>query len=132
MPRTWMGLGLATLLLLGYVHQRVALVRLGYQVEQLRKVRDDFLDQRRVLDYNILTLQSPVILNRRLAAADVKLTAPRAVDVWEGGKGPSSAAVSAVSPSKATAGWFSKAQRWTSRWLEGGREAEAKPALGGE
>ena len=81
MKQFFLVLILSTCLALGYVQQRVWLITLGYQVERLVAQRDDFLDQHRVLVYNVLALQSPVILDERLAQRDVQLTPPKAVEV---------------------------------------------------
>ena len=130
MKRFFLGLILSTCLALGYVQQRVWLITLGYQVERLSAQRDDLLDQHRVLHYNVLALQSPVILDERLAQRDVQLTPPKAVEVlphrlevsppgsaWRG--------ISQPEPS-----WWKQAWKQGSRWLEDGRQAIAEPTRG--
>ena len=119
----------ATLLALGYVQQRISLVTLGYDVEALNSQRDDLLDQHRVLHYNVLALQSPVILDERLARqavqleppADIQVVAPRLTPVE--GVPPRGLAL----PSPETP-WWRQALRQSARWLENGRQAVAAPA----
>ncbi len=126
---------LATLLALGVVHQRVALVTAGYEIEKLRGMRDDLLDQNRVLNYNVLTLQSPVILNRRLEEKQVQLTPPKAIEVlvpqapWIS-SGPSESVrrdLLAEGLGKSEPTWVGKTRELAVNWLGSGRQAEAKP-----
>ncbi|MBI3317991.1 MAG: hypothetical protein HYZ90_02425 [Candidatus Omnitrophica bacterium] len=119
-----------TCLALLVVQQKVSLIHLGYRVEELRKIKIDLLDQHRVIQYNVLALRSPVILNRRLAVADVKLTPPQAVEVVPStGSGFSTIAQGGWIQSNGVRGWLQGAVRVASRWLEGVRSAEAQPAL---
>ena len=127
MTRYLAGLAVGTVLALGYVQQRVCLVRLGYEVESTAGLRDELLDQNRVLQYNVLALQSPVILEGRLAQSDVRLAPPTVVEVL-------SPSVSAVSPaplwegSSSDSSWLDQVWTFTSRWLEkGSRQAVAAP-----
>lgn len=117
-----------TFLALGYVQQRVSLVALGYDVEALDSQRDDLLDQHRVLHYNVLALQSPVILDERLARQAVQLAPPADVQVvtprWVA---PSPAPEWGASPIP-EASWWRQALRQSARWLENGRQAVAAPA----
>ena len=127
MKRFFLVLFLSTGLALGYVQQRVWLITLGYQVEKLSAQRDDLLDQHRVLHYNVLTLQSPVILDERLAQRDVQLTPPKAVEVLPPrlGTNPPTPLWSGMSQPEPS--WWQQAWKQGSRWLENGRQAIAEP-----
>lgn len=81
MKRFLAGWVIITALALGCVHAKICLIRLGYDVESLQRRRDEILDQNRVLQYNVLTLRSPVILGERLAQRDIRLIPPAAVEV---------------------------------------------------
>lgn len=123
-------LTLATALGLLYVHERVILMTTGYRVEELRGAKDDLLDQHRVLHYNVLTLQSPVILNQRLASARVELTPAQNVEIVGGA--PQSV-FGAVAKPKAEPfspfEWVKPIQRLAVRWLLGSRQAVAEPGV---
>ena len=117
-----------TLLALGYVQQRVSLVLLGYSVEALNSQRDDLLDQHRVLHYNVLALQSPMILDERLARQAVQMEPPADIQVFtprlvSSSPVPDWNVVPAVESS-----WWRQALRQSARWLENGRQAVAAPA----
>ena len=124
-----LGLLLTTGLSLAYVQQRVSLILLGYEVEELASMRDDLLDQHRVLHYNVLALQSPVILNERLARQDVRLAPPTDFEIIT----PRLVAPSAqlgleiVPPAPGSTG-ISELFRQSARWLENGRQAVAAPS----
>ncbi len=128
MKKFFVLLFLGTFLALGYVQQRVSLVTLGYEVEGLSSQRDDLLDQHRVLHYNVLALQSPVILDERLARqavqmeppADIQVVIPRLVS-----PAPVQEWNSAIAPEPS---WWRQALRQSARWLENGRQAVAAPA----
>ena len=128
MRRFFIGLILSTCLALGYVQQRVWLITLGYRVEWLAAQRADLLDQHRVLHYNVLALQSPVILDERLAQRDVQLTPPKAVEVLPHRleTNPPVPAWSGVSQPEFS--WWQQAWKQGSRWLENGRQAIAEPS----
>ena len=128
MKNFFVGLLLATALALGYVQQRIWLITLGYRVESLSSVRDDLLDQYRVLNYNVLTLQSPVILDERLAQRDVQLTPPKTIEILPPrlGMHPPGPALSAQPQSEPS--WWKLALRQGAQWFEDGRQAIAEPA----
>lgn len=128
MKNFFVGLLAVTVLALGYVQQRIWLITLGYRVESLSSARDDLLDQYRVLNYNVLTLQSPVILDERLAKRDVQLTPPKAVEILPPrlGTPPPGPVLSALSQSEPF-GW-KQALRQGTQWFEDGRQAVAEPA----
>ena len=127
MKRFFLYWALGTVLALGLVHQKVDLIRLGYEVEGLGHARDDLLDQHRVLQYNVLTLQSPVILQERLAQRDVLLGPPRTVEIVPvltpaGPLAPSAEGMTALEPSV-----WEKALRFAMSWFGGGPQAVAEP-----
>ena len=131
MKRLVIGFILITCMALTYVQQRVVLVGLGYQVETLRHKKEELLDQHRVLNYNVLTLRSPVILHQRLARRDVQLTPPQQVEIVP--RHP----VMRVSPvfqsgqggPRGESVWLRGAGRLAARWFDNGQQAEAEPAL---
>ncbi len=130
MQRFLGGLSLVTCLSLVYVQQRISLVTLGYQVESLRHKRDDLLDQHRVLNYNVLTLQSPMILNKRLERQSVQLTVPQHVEVVHHPGPPVLMALQGEESVARGPSWLlQEAKRMAGNWLEMGRQAEAKPVL---
>ena len=131
MRRFLIGLGIAACLALGYVQQRVTLVHMGYEVEGLRRLKDDLLDQHRVLQYNVLTLRSPVILSQRLARADVKLTPPQHVEILSSQTQRVVTASPTQTSVQALPSWVQRAREFATRWLEGGRQAVAEPAQEG-
>ena len=123
----FLALVLATVLGLGYVHQRVALIASGYDVESLRRTKNDLVDQNQVLAYNVLTLCSPAILNERLAQKNILMTAPRAVQVLAPHMpsvmvGTGGARRTQVDPS-----WLRQTMKLAVRWIEGSRPAVAEP-----
>lgn len=128
MKKFFVTLLVSTFLALGYVQQRVSLVALGYDVEAMGSRRDDLLDQHRMLHYNVLALQSPMILDERLARQAVWLAPPADVQVV------TPKLISAVSapewsghPGLETP-WWQQALRQSARWLQNGRQAVAAPA----
>ena len=130
MRRILGGVVLAIVLALVYVQQRVVLVTEGYQVESLRRVREELLDQHQVLRYNVLTLRSPVILSHRLARGDVQLAPPQQVEILSGtGYRAGMLPVAVGIPVKAVPNVFQRAERFASRWLDNGRKAEAEPTF---
>ena len=129
MRRFLTGLVLMMCMSLAYVQQRVILVTMGYQVETLRHKKDDLLDQHRVLNYNVLTLQSPVILSQRLAHRDVQLTPPRQVEILPRQiTGNSLVSVEQAQPKREPV-WLQGVGRLAAHWLDNGRQAEAEPVL---
>lgn len=128
MRRYFLGLGLATVMALVYVQQRVSVINLGYEVERLGSLRDDLLDQHRVLDYNVLTFRSPVILQERLSRQNVQLIPPAAVEVLSSrsGTAPSSPAWGAWVQSEPS--WLDRVLTFATQWAEQDRQAVAAPA----
>ena len=124
----FVGLFLATAAALGVVQQRVSLITLGYEVEATTSLRDDLLDQHRVLHYNISALQSPVILDRRLARGDVQLAPPQEVEFIVPRRVSPLPSASWDGISKPGLSWWQQALERGVRWMESGRQAVAAPA----
>lgn len=120
-------LTLAAILALGYVHQQVALVAAGYEVEALRRLKEELLDQRQVLHYNVLTLCSPAILDKRLAQQNIRLTTPRAIQLLTPQLPISLAQVGQVGKGQEGPSWFKAALRLAASLLEPSRPAVAEP-----
>ncbi|MCM8812231.1 MAG: hypothetical protein NC910_04185 [Candidatus Omnitrophica bacterium] len=120
-------LTVTTVFCLGYVQQRVMLVEDGYRVERLRQLKDELLDQHRVLHYNVLTLRSPVILSKRLERRDIQLNPPQQIEVLR-----AEAIQSPVSTQRAQASgrpmWLQLARKAATSILGINRQAQAKPA----
>ena len=121
-------LTLAGSLALGYVHQKVCLVTLGYRVEALGRQRDELLDQHRVLNYNVLALRSPVILEERLAQQNIQLAPPKTIEVLS----PPPRAVPSVSMLHGVVGpvpsMWRRVLELAANWLGNGQQAVAEPA----
>lgn len=128
MKNFFVGLFVTTVLALGVVQQRIWLITLGYQVESTSSLRDDLLDQYRVLHYNVLALQSPVILDERLARRDVQLAPPKAVEILPPRLGTHPAGPVLSSLTQPEPAWWKQALRQGTRWFEEGRQAVAEPA----
>lgn len=132
MSKYFLGLGLATVMALCYVQQRVWVITLGYDVERMGSLRDDLLDQHRVLNYNVLALRSPVILEERLSRKNVQLIPPTAVEVLSPRSGT-------VPPAPTWEGWVQSEPSWLERvltfarrWAQEGPHAVAEPAKDGQ
>ena len=132
MKRYLLFLGMGTILALGYIHQRVCLIRLGYQVESLGCQRDDLLDQHRMLHYNVLTLRSPFILEERLAQRNIQLTPPRAVEVLSPTLRMAPATTGWVQTAPTRSGWLQRVLRLATAWFGGEQQAVAEPAREGK
>jgi hypothetical protein len=130
MRRFLVHVGLGTFFALAYVQQRVVLISEGYQVEKLRRLKDDLLDQHRVLHYNVFTLQSPVVLDQRLTQQDGQWTPPENVEILH----PRILDLYAASPSQegvlkeGPAPWLKKVRAVAAHWFWTGQQAEAEPA----
>ncbi len=127
MKKFFAWLTIATLLALGCVHQKVCLIRLGYEVEALGHVRDELLDQHRVLQYNVLTLRSPVILHERLAQRNIELIPPRTVEVLNSPFRAGPPAPSFAAAARPALLFWQRALRLAAGWLGAGRQAVAEP-----
>ncbi len=123
-------LALATVLALIYVQQRVVLVTEGYKVESLRRQKEEFLDQHRVLHYNVLALQSPVILSKRLEGRDVRLNPPQHIEVLHRQMEPYPIVLQGVELGAVKPTWLQQVRQLAVGVLGVNRQAEAKPAQG--
>ena len=131
MKRFILGWGMAVLLALGYVQQRVGLITLGYQVESLNSERDDLLDQHRVLNYNVLALRSPVILDERLSKQDVQLIPPQAIEILSlPSRVHTSSGLAWGRAIRPEGSWWQQALKQGTRWLGLTRLAVAEPVGG--
>ena len=66
-----------TTLSICYVHQQIELVKHSYEVRSNQQKLNDLLDQTRILQYNVIALETPVNLEKRLEANDVNLIQPQ-------------------------------------------------------
>jgi hypothetical protein len=123
-------LAMTTCLALVYVQQRVVLVTEGYRVEALRRTKEELLDQHRVLHYNVLTLQSPIILSKRLEDGDVQLNPPQHVEILHRQMVPYPTSLQRVEAGAVKPTWVQQARRLAVGVLGVDRQAEAKPDQG--
>ena len=63
---------IVTLVALGYVYQRVEIVKLGYGVQENRRQLSSLVDQNSRLMYNLSKLESPRYLLASLSSEEVK------------------------------------------------------------
>ena len=68
---------LMTLFGLFYVHLEVEAVRIGYRIRKQDETKTLFLDRARALKYNIARLSAPNILEKKLLAQKIELSAPK-------------------------------------------------------
>lgn len=129
MRKFFVVLGMGTCLALGVVRQRVGLILLGYRVEAMSSIRDELLDQHRMLHYNVLALRSPVILDGRLARRDIQLTPPKAVEVLAPPRGSHPLEPVWGGLHSMEAPWWRQALRLGARWFGAGQQAIAEPAV---
>lgn len=116
------------LLLLAYVQLQISGISCGYRLEALKEMEAEFLDQHRVLQYNVLILRSPVILSKRLGEQKIQLKPPRAVELLPGKVTHSlSSSLPVRSPQARVPTFLKQAGTVVARWIEGGRQAEAEP-----
>jgi hypothetical protein len=130
MRRFFVGLGVGIVLALGCVQQKIALIRIGYAVEELSGLRDELLDQRQVLQYNVLTLRSPVILRERLAQRNIQLIPPRTVEVLYSPLRGNPSAPSLEAATRPALFLLQRALRLAMDWLGAARQAVAQPFRG--
>lgn len=65
-----------TLVALMYVNQKVALIRLSYDIKEKERLHSELLDRNKILLYNVKHLESPARLERVLLAQNLKLEVP--------------------------------------------------------
>lgn len=68
---------LMTLFGLFYVHLEVEAVRIGYRIRKQDETKTLFLDRARALKYNIARLSAPSVLEKKLLAQKIELSAPK-------------------------------------------------------
>jgi len=66
-----------TAISLAYVHQEMELVKFSYKVQSSQKTLDGLLDQNRLLEYNVIALETPVNIERQLKANRIELVLPK-------------------------------------------------------
>ncbi len=133
MRKFFLALAGVTVLALLHVQLGVSIIASGYRVEAAHRLKEQFLDLKRVLQYNVLTLRSPAILSSRLRQREIELVAPREIEILQPDRPPSP---SAMAPQRnfpesqgrfRGGGWLQSIYRFAASLLEGGRQAEAKP-----
>lgn len=129
MRRFFVCLVMGTCAALFCVHQRILLIRLGYQVESTATLRDELLDQNRVLQYNVSALESPRILDERLSRQSVELAPAQSVEVMTPRfRVTDGSAPKYLQTASAKTPWWQQTLRNGTRWLEESRQAIAAPA----
>ncbi len=59
-----------------YVQQQISLLKLSYQIKDKEKTLQELLDKNKILMYNILALEAPASLEKRLIVKNVRLEMP--------------------------------------------------------
>ncbi|MEA3329005.1 MAG: hypothetical protein U9Q08_04715 [Candidatus Omnitrophota bacterium] len=72
---------IVTTVVLAYTWQQIELVKVSYEIKNLREQAVTLLDQNRFLRYNVANLRSPERLARYVACQNPNLTEP--VKLWE-------------------------------------------------
>lgn len=70
-----------TLLLLGYVAQKVNLVRLSYEIERKEKMFEEYLEEQKHLRFKVAYLKSPRRLEAMMEAAKISFQLPREIRI---------------------------------------------------
>ncbi len=65
-----------TLVALIYVNQKVALIRLSYDIKEKERLHSELLDRNKILLYNVKYLESPARLEKVLLAKNLKWEIP--------------------------------------------------------
>ena len=73
MKRFVMAVGCVTVVAVAYVWQRAELVNLSYTIHRQEEELTRLVDQQRLLEYNVLTRESPATLQQKLEAVDPSL-----------------------------------------------------------
>lgn len=60
-----------------YVQQQISLLKLSYQIKDKEKSLQELLDKNKILMYNILALEAPASLEKRLIVKNVRLEMPQ-------------------------------------------------------
>ena len=69
------------ILALGYIHQQIELVKVGYAINQQEQALVQLVDQNRILGYNVSYLKAAPHLEKRLMARQVKMSMPQTQQV---------------------------------------------------
>jgi len=64
---------LITIFTLFHVHQKIEIIKLGYELQAKRQVLRDTLDEQRCLIYRINAMESPLELRKRLFEESIEL-----------------------------------------------------------
>lgn len=62
-----------TIFTLFHVHQKIEIIKLGYELQAKRQVLRDTLDEQRCLIYRINAMESPLELRKRLFEESIEL-----------------------------------------------------------
>jgi len=73
-----------TLLALLYVHQRVELVKLSYEIDCKEKCLNEMLDRKEHLGYNVDNLEAPSRLENILLAKNIEIGLPKRAQIVKG------------------------------------------------
>lgn len=65
-----------TLMSLVFVHQQIEIIKQGYKMQSSQKQFNELLDQNSMLEYNVIALKSPHILESRLASSNIQMVLP--------------------------------------------------------
>lgn len=69
-------LTIVTAIMLGYVHQKIELLKVSYSIEERREDLVKLLDQNNFLLYNLIALKSPYNLEQLLSAKNATFELP--------------------------------------------------------
>lgn len=115
-----------TMAALVYVTQQTSLVRLSYDIKNKEGRYSELLDRNRILLYNVKYLESPVRLEKELAAKNMKLEVPSKEKIILVSASVPQSTVGVVEKER-TDGVFRKIRQTTTNILALGPEAQAKP-----
>ena len=117
--RTFKLLAVGTLLVLGYVHEQVSILRASYALEKKEREVARLSEEYKLAKFQLARRRSPGFLNRELKAKSLNLAPPKAVQVvWVLKPKLVPAVPDQAPPAKPNA--FS--------WMSFSREAQAKPS----
>lgn len=81
MGKTIFGVGLLTLLLLLYVHEQVALVRVSYQIDAKQAKLTRMSEEYRQLKFEVDQLKAPRLLEEKMKKLSLDLSLPQEIHV---------------------------------------------------
>lgn len=82
-------IGIITLGALFYVHQRVELVKLSYEIDCKEKLLKTIIDRREILRYNVSNLESPSRLEKVLLSRNINVSLPKRAQIIRLARAPS-------------------------------------------